>query len=302
METRINQYELTSPKLSKKEDLLVISDIHSNIKALQLVKKILTNEVKYIMIPGDTLDQIDSPEKEKIFEELKLLSNYVQVAISLGNHDTVQFEGSGFGKKEIATSDKSFYERLEKETDCIVLTDDVCGKKINNKISVSAINMPVDWYQNGESKEEFDKVISDTSYSMDSDKFNIMLSHTPNPIITNNKLDNSKSLINNSNLIVSGHNHGGLTPMFIQKRSKSNKGLVGPYARVGQPNAYGYWTTEDTSLILSNGITKIATSNEISALSSIINKVFIPDVELVHIKPGKEHSLKLIDRKVRNVK
>ena len=72
-----------------------------------------------------------------------------------------------------------------------------------------------------------------------------------------------------------------------------NSGSSWPCARVGQPNAYGYWTTEDTSLIL---------SNEISALSSIINKVFIPDVELVYIKPGKEHSLKLVDRKVINVK
>lgn len=103
METRINQHELTSPELSKKEDLLVISDIHSNIKALQLVRK--------------------------------------------------------------------------------MLTDDVCGKKINSEISGSTINMPVDWYQKDKSKEEFDESIF------------------------NNKLDNSKSLINDSKLIIFGNNH-----------------------------------------------------------------------------------------------
>ena len=90
--------------------------------------------------------------------------------------------------------------------------------------------------------------------------------------------------------------------MFIQNLSKKHTGLVGPYARILQHNAFGYWTNNDTSLILSNGITKISNSSELSLISTAINTFFIPDVELIHLTPSDNHNLQLQKRKIYNIK
>ena len=90
--------------------------------------------------------------------------------------------------------------------------------------------------------------------------------------------------------------------MFIQNLSKKHTGLVGPYARILQHNAFGYWTNNDTSLILSNGITKISNSSELSLISTAINTFFMPDVELIHLTPSDNHNLQLQKRKIYNIK
>lgn len=299
MKIRINEYELMSPKLDNDVDAFIFSDVHSNIDSLKKIKYIISENNTYIFIVGDLLDHVDSIEKGEILKELKILSQNFLVIITLGNHDTVRFGNKIFGRMEIPTNDLSFFDCLKRETDCIVMDREFCTKVIENNIRVSSINLPFDWYYNGEGKKEFYEFILSHECFINRDAFNILLLHSPNAIIDNNYIDNSIDLIKNSDIIFSGHNHGGLTPNFIQKISKNNIGLVGPFVRIAQPNAFGYWTTDDTSLILSNGITKVPESSQLSFISRYVNRCYVPDVEYVHFMSGNSHQLQLIRSQIK---
>lgn len=299
MRIRLNEYNLESPKIDQSYDILAVSDIHSNLTALRSIWSFLTNKTKILTISGDTLDHIESKERKEIIEELKYLSSHIKVLISRGNRENVIFRKNGRRNLEIPTNDLLFFDDLKSKTDCVVMTDTVETHKIGKNFSVSSVNMPTVWYQDGENSEEFYQALSSNPASIDKDKFNILLSHTPNPLIRDNELVHLPEL-DNIDLILSGHNHGGLTPMFIQNRSKNHTGIVGPYFKIGKSNAFGYYTFDNTSLIISNGVTKIAPSTELLKSLSIINNVFIPDFELIHLIPGENHNLQLSKRNVHN--
>ena len=100
------------------------------------------------------------------------------------------------------------------------------------------------------------------------------------------------------NLILCGHNHGGLVPTFIQDIKKGHTGFVGPNARLIQHNAYGVYSKNDISLLISNGITKISKSSSLRNFSEILSTIYIPEIELIHMKKSDKHSLQLINRHI----
>lgn len=82
-----------------------------------------------------------------------------------------------------------------------------------------AFNLPYSWYyEKKEAKEEFDKLFKDFLLQMNETmKFRILLLHSCNGLIIENRLLKKIPFIN---LILSGHNHAGQTPEFIQDMSK----------------------------------------------------------------------------------
>lgn len=300
MKIRVNEYNLESQKVNQYYDILAVSDIHSNFNALKCIKHLLTNKVKYLTVLGDILDHVESSEKGDIIKELKLLSQYVRVFISRGDHDNVIFRKNGMQKIKIPSNDFSFFKDLKKETDCLVMTDLIKTYDIDKNSSISSINMPTEWYQERENRKRFYQMLSKNSISINPDKFNILLSHTPNSLVKDNQLLHLSEL-SDIDLILSGHNHGGLTPISIQNRSKNHIGIVGPYYKISQLNAFGYWTNDDTSLIVSNGMTKVANSSTLSIFSQIMNKIFISDVELIHMRSSDKHNLQFEKRMIYNL-
>lgn len=296
---RINLYYLEDPKLTTEKTLISISDIHGNIKVLKRIKEFIdSTKVDYVCIPGDTMDHVEDQHKEKLIQELKDISRITKTIISTGNHELFRLDEKG---REVTTHDYSFFDELKNTTDCIILTKQVESYQMDDGINVSAINMPHKWYHDKphENKEDFVEFVSNHSYLVDNDLFQILLCHSPNGIIKNNKMIQENKFINQMNLILCGHNHGGLTPYFIQKLLKSHPvGLVGPYMVFLQPAAYGSWTDEtlDRSLILSNGITKLSDTSKLKELATILNNIFIPEFEVIKMAPGNQHCLKLNKR------
>lgn len=70
-------------------------------------------------------------------------------------------------------------------------------------------------------------------------------------------------------------------------------GILGPYNKIFLKTAYGTWSTDQTSLVLNNGMTKFSESCCLSYISKLLNHMFIPDVDLIHLKAGDNHSLTL---------
>ena len=62
--------------------------------------------------------------------------------------------------------------------------------------------------------------------------------------------------------------------------------------------SYGYWTKENTSVILSNGLTKMGESHGSKLTTNLVNKLLKSDIEVIKLTNGKAHDLKLVSKSV----
>ena len=271
---KVNEYVLKDPRFNKDRTVVNMSDIHSNVVALNNIVKLL-EEIKasYIYVPGDTLDSIDNPHNKEIMELLKKVGNISQTFLSVGNHEMCELSYETGKKEEVESKDYiDFFIEVAKQTDCIPMISDFSKIDLADDLSVSAANVPFSYYGKKENLEQYKKLLENVKEKMDENKFNVLLLHSPNSLIQNGKIDRSSDVIRNMNLILCGHNHGGLMPTFAQDILKGHRGLAGPYAKLFQPNAYGVYNEEDTSVLVSNGVTKISATSEAGKINGILNK------------------------------
>lgn len=298
---KVNEYVLKDPRFNKDRTVVNMSDIHSNVVALNNIVKLL-EEIKasYIYVPGDTLDSIDNPHNKEIMELLKKVGNISQTFLSVGNHEMCELSYETGKKEEVESKDYiDFFIEVAKQTDCIPMISDFSKIDLADDLSVSAANVPFSYYGKKENLEQYKKLLENVKEKMDENKFNVLLLHSPNSLIQNGKIDRSSDVIRNMNLILCGHNHGGLMPTFAQDILKGHRGLAGPYAKLFQPNAYGVYNEEDTSVLVSNGVIKISATSEAGKINGILNKIYTPEIDVIHMVQSDEHSLKLENRSVR---
>lgn len=298
---KVNEYVLKDPRFNKDRTVVNMSDIHSNVVALNNIVKLL-EEIKasYIYVPGDTLDSIDNPHNKEIMELLKKVGNISQTFLSVVNHEMCELSYETGKKEEVESKDYiDFFIEVAKQTDCIPMISDFSKIDLADDLSVSAANVPFSYYGKKENLEQYKKLLENVKEKMDENKFNVLLLHSPNSLIQNGKIDRSSDVIRNMNLILCGHNHGGLMPTFAQDILKGHRGLAGPYAKLFQPNAYGVYNEEDTSVLVSNGVTKISATSEAGKINGILNKIYTPEIDVIHMVQSDEHSLKLENRSVR---
>lgn len=298
---KVNEYVLKDPRFNKDRTVVNMSDIHSNVVALNNIVKLL-EEIKasYIYVPGDTLDSIDNPHNKEIMELLKKVGNISQTFLSVGNHEMCELSYETGKKEEVESKDYiDFFIEVAKQTDCIPMISDFSKIDLADDLSVSAANVPFSYYGKKENLEQYKKLLENVKEKMDENKFNVLLLHSPNSLIQNGKIDRSSDVIRNMNLILCGHNHGGLMTTFAQDILKGHRGLAGPYAKLFQPNAYGVYNEEDTSVLVSNGVTKISATSEAGKINGILNKIYTPEIDVIHMVQSDEHSLKLENRSVR---
>ena len=295
MKIKVNKYILKSPKISKKTVILNASDIHGDINNLkgiiEIVKKI---SIDYILLPGDTIDFLKQPSINEFTDLITTLTKYAKVYAVLGNHEF--YNDAKVYEKESDIKDTYYYKTINKTKDYNVLFKNETIS-INDEIDITAINLPVEYYHKFEQKEDFDEFMKKNDRNLNNKKFNITLCHSPNNLAIKNKLIDDYKILNDSNLILSGHNHGGITLPIIQDIFNTHYGCVGPYLRLFQKNAYGIISKENRSLFISNGVTKLSESAPFKKLHNISNKIFKPEIDLIILENGKEHNMKLIKRK-----
>ena len=128
---------------------------------------------------------------------------------------------------------------------------------------------------------------------VNTNKFNILLAHSPKGLINNNLIRKDLDYIKDMNLILCGHMHAGLRPIFLRNKN-GHSGLVGPYKTFFPKNAYGLYNNDNSSMIISGGITKLSDSS--SGIIRMFNNLFSSEIELIHLKKGKNHNLNLTKR------
>lgn len=297
---RVNEYTLTSPKIKADKTILNISDLHGNIEALKSIKEYLKkSKIDFITMPGDITDSLVQPGIEEFAEELKSIEykNY----IALGNHDV---SISARPEDTVDNLDEySLFKKMKDFSNGKFVTEDFSHIQVDDDIDLYVINLPKEYYSTEDlyGKKEVKKSLKECLNKIDNqvnkDKFNILLIHSPNGLVDKNNIIDDE-FIKNINLILSGHNHGGLLPPFFQDIFKNNRGLVGAYEKLFLKPAYGFITDEDTTLFVSNGVTKISDRSPFKFLHPFLKLFYLPEIDLIHMSNSDKHELKLENREI----
>ena len=250
-ETRILMH---SDKISKNIRLLVFSDIHfsgnHDIKKLEkLIERVISYEIDYICIPGDTIDipNINCDYMVKFFTKL---GGIAPVILSLGNHDI------RIKKQEYESYyDNDFWDKISK-IDNVYLLNNNC--KSFKDVYFYGFTQSFNYYYEymNENKDLMKKEMKEYGVcDRLPNKLNVLLMHSP--ICISEKKINKE--LSKYDIVLSGHMHNGVVPPVLDELFDNNRGIIAPNKRVFPKNARGI-IKNDNITVISSGVTKISNS------------------------------------------
>lgn len=254
MRTYVSDYNLKTEKLDN-INIVHISDIHfANPYNLQILEKILQRikELKpdYICITGDIIDNnkvLDDENSYKIiYNFFEKMCNFSKVIVTLGNHEMK-------GKKYTIANYNDILKKLRKVSNLIVLDNEMY---IDNNICFIGFNPSYEYYEvKGRDYKIFIRDFSKSNFKLDKSKYNILLTHTPKDILSDNIYTNIE-ILKDFELILAGHTHGGMVPVKI----KGHMGIISPGKRLFPKNVRGHLKRKNTNLIICSGIVRLSNS------------------------------------------
>ena len=249
-------------KASIDTNIVLISDIHYyNKKDIIHLNKVLDNIKKlkpnFICIPGDLLDESNICDENCLIEWLNKLTNISKVILTLGNHELYIDK-----RKNLYGLNNKLINKIKKIKNLYFLDNE---SKVIDNINFTGVSLDIDQYH----KEE-KYIIDFDKYNLDNKYYNIVLCHTPMSIT-------NKTNLKNIDLVLCGHMHGGLMPRFLRKIFK-NSGIINPSKRLFPKNVYGKLSKEDSTIIITSGITVVSHLNSFRILKNFFAS------EIVEIK------------------
>ena len=292
----LNEYNMFSDKIKNERDIYGISDVHSDSEKLYQVKELL-KEIKAstLLIAGDLIDSTNDPRNAEIVDLLNEIAKKTLILLVKGNHDTVYYGKDENGKrKEFISNDDSVFRELKTNDNIIVFDEGIQAVDIDKDIRVSGVTIPDSWYENGEDSDEFDKMFINELKTI-IEKFNLALIHSPKGVVRDKVIKDYLGYLSQMNLYYCGHIHAGLMPIWARTENM-HWGFVGPYASWFPKYAHGVINGENSAILDSGGITKIANSSEAGFMASTANKAYAGEIEQIHLIPGDKNHLELNGR------
>lgn len=280
----VKKIEIYSPKILSSKRILTLSDIHRTNKKgttpgltnLSILEKELLKEmddIDFILLPGDiindTKDLEDSDFTKFLIFELETLTKGKPTFVSYGNHDQMTKDNSNIWQM----SSRSLLKEVLRLLPNIKVLE---NSEIQNigEVSISAFSPAYSYYELGKESEEayIDEFMQEMDECLfDSMKYNILLTHDPNSIISLTK-QQIQLLETNPDLVVSGHMHNGLIPLF------KNAGLISPSHTIFPKYAHGVIEEGETTFIINGAVNTIVES-------PTINSLFKPNANIVTLNP-----------------
>lgn len=265
MKIKINKYNISN---EYKKRIILISDIHYYKKEnLKVLNEVLDNIKKlnpdYICIAGDIIDDNNIKDKELLVEWFKKLSKVSKVLIGLGNHD---FNYNGKMTKKY---DTCLFKKIDNIKNIYVLDSKIYT---DSRINFIGATLPYEYYDLKEDEDELVYYMNKKFNKLDNN-FNIMLVHSP-AVIANRKVMKKLKCHKNLDLVLCGHMHGGLNFEFMNKILKG-RGLISPKSQLFGKYCNGIYNIDNTKVIISTGITKLAKSHKIALLNNIYSSEIV---------------------------
>lgn len=238
----ITSYNIKHKKLPKEFNgykLILLSDLHNcffNVD--KILETIISEKPNGVIISGDMLVYGNNCKHDnlKALDVVKEISKYSDVYFAPGNHEM------GYMVKK--NQEWLEYEKylLDLESDNIYFLD---NKTIEislgtSKINIYGLHLTDGYYKRFIKKPLLKSTLDKLLGEINDDSFNILIAHNPDyfPEYKNWGAD----------LVLSGHNHGGLLKLPIIG------GVISPRLRLFPKYDYGEFKIADSILILSSGL------------------------------------------------
>ena len=238
----ITTYDIENSKIPKQFNgykLILMSDLHNcfynNEKILQTIKDQKPNGV---VIAGDMMvyGDIDNVNNFKSLDLIKEISKYSDVYFAPGNHE--------MGYMTRKNSEWLKFEKylLDTDSDNIYFLD---NKKIelclgNSKINIYGLHLTDGYYKRFIKKPLDNQKLLSLMGEINKQDYNILIAHNPDYFDIYSAWG--------ADIVLSGHNHGGLMKLPILG------GVISPRLRLFPKYDYGIHKIKDSTLILSSGL------------------------------------------------
>ena len=254
---------LTTKNVNNK-NIVLLSDIHySNIFNLKIFDKIISQikklSVDYIFIIGDLIDNTNI-NYDVLYSFLSDLEKYGKVFITLGNHDIYKYNNVkrslfNLGKNIWIRSNHSKLLKIIDKLDNTYLLDNNSYIDKESNICITGINMSFEYYASNENIDIFKKEINDINIKLNPKYYNILLIHSPYNVYK------VPDVLNDYDLILYGHMHGGLVHPLFSKLFKKNQGLISSRKEIFANYVRGRTKTDYFEGYIYEGITKLSESS-----------------------------------------
>ncbi|MBE6140022.1 MAG: hypothetical protein E7172_00550 [Firmicutes bacterium] len=253
---KIINYNLKTNKNINNLKIILISDLHYKEKYdLNIFKNIIKNLKKlkpnYICITGDIIHNSKLKDFDSLKTFLENLSLIAPIIMVFGNHDFSNSKKYYFNNK--------YYQLLKKIPNLYLLNNE---NITFNNITFIGLNLPIDYYEkNNESLDSFKSFFNNLNLKLfiNKNNYQIILIHSTLAFIDVYKNEDLANL-ENVDLVLSGHTHGGVVPFFLEKLF-GKRGLVAPNflksKKIFINNVRGLIKVKNLLFIISTGILKL---------------------------------------------
>lgn len=245
------KYSISTDKNISKR-LIHISDLHYYKKKDLILLNRMKEEIKdlkpnYILITGDFIDH-DKVKVDPFIEWMRDFGKIAPIFLSIGNHDT--------GNVHLRSDESNKIFRTLNRLPNIEVLDN--KKREIDNICITGVTIPDEAYhENKSAMISMKRALQDLKIrTIDTKKFNIVLCHSPYIAVIPDiwKLQ----LFQKSDLILSGHTHGGLTPKWLYDLL-GKRSLLSPVKRPFPRYSQGYY--KEYHLIINSAVKKLAHSS-----------------------------------------
>ncbi len=238
---RVTKYNINTDKLAAGKTsfrLLMLSDLHNTVfphnnKAIWNI--IESNNPDAIVIAGDILVSKDSHYEKnmKSADFVNQLAGYAPVYFGLGNHERAIFN----------STESDLWEQFKSSLDAnvrLLIDEKITMYKEQMTFNLYGLNLSKEYYRRFNKKQLYADDINSKLGTCHKDKYNILIGHNPD------YFDEYAEW--GADLVLAGHNHGGLVRLPILG------GVISPRFNIFPKYDYGLFKKDKSIMILSNGL------------------------------------------------
>lgn len=260
-----NEYQLYSDKVKSNKNIAIVSDLHisekmPNTKLDEVLDTLEEIEPTHIVMPGDLFNvDISTICDDKVTDFINCATEIADVFYVKGNiEDEASILNYSILPCGLKDNKNEYFHILGEEENKIIY---------NDGINITGIKLPSNFYKLDEAQKlstlfsKYSIYLDKLSSRCGNENFNILLCH--DPIIRDyfKLVEAINDHPSNIDLVISGHNHGGMFPTYL-------KNIIEPFVK-DITKYYPSYTKgmfdidSNGHMIVSEGVTKYHSDMEI---------------------------------------
>lgn len=261
-------YCIKTAKVKKQVMIYLITDLHYQEPKDLEKYQFITEEIKkdkpdFLVIGGDLLDQAIVEEENAMINQIKEWAKETITLICIGNHDLVLHK-----KQTIYHNNELFWQKLKEIQNVYVLDNE---NYETEELRFIGLTLPHSYYYHYKENPNYLMRYLNRSHKTvyENNKLNIILSHSSLGFLN----QNGKTpiyMLENIDIILSGHTHNGMVPQKLEKIMK-NRGFISPFKDLFPKKIRGAFDEKNIHFIMSGGVTKLSKKSGLSMFDQFWN-------------------------------